>query len=350
MKKILLFALVLSVLLGIGGCGKRGNTLYVFNWSDYIDPDLIKEFERANNCKVRESTYDSNENMLTKVMSSRQAYDIVVPSGDHVSIMQRQNLLEPLDRSKLKNYGNLDPKLLAKASSFDPGNLYSVPYFWGLTGLIYNIKQVPPDVVATQSWSALGDPFFEGKQKITMLEDAREVVGAALIFAGFDPNDTSPQAMAEAEKVLLVWDKNITQYDSESFKTEVANGTTWLAQGYNGDALQRMVDHADLGFYLPVEGTSLWMDNMVIMKSSQNKELAYKFIDFLLDAANAKRNAEYTQYPTPNLAAYQLLDDEIKANLLIYPDEAYLQKCHMIQFIGERAGAIDKLFEQIRMN
>lgn len=342
--------LLLALLASLVSCGKHKQVLYIFNWSDYIDPDLIKEFEAQNNCMLKYSTYDSNENMLTKIKSSRESFDLVFPSGDHISILAKDNLLEPLDKSKLSNYANLDTDLLKKAESFDPGNQYSIPYFWGLTGLIYNKKYVPEDIIARQSWSILGDKYFSGKNKITMLDDAREVIGAALIFNGYDLNDTSDAALNAAKKSLQDWDINVTQFDSDSYKNEVPDGTTWLAQAYNGDALQQMSMNKDLGFILPKEGGSLWMDNIAMLKSSTNKELAYKFINFLLDKDNAKRNAEYTQYATPNKAAGALLDEAVKSNKLIYPNPEYLTKCYMIKALGDEVKKIDALYEAIKMN
>jgi len=196
----------------------------------------------------------------------------------------------------------------------------------------------------------ISDKFFAGKRKITMLDDDREVVGAALITNGYDVNDTSDQALAAALKTLEAWDANITQFDSESYKNEVADGTTWLAQAYNGDALQQMSQNEDLGFIFPQEGSSLWMDNMVILKSSKNKDLAYQFINFLLRPEVAQRNADYVQYPTPNAAAFKLLGEAEKGNTLIYPDPKYLQKCHMIRFLGDDVTRINDLFEKIKMN
>lgn len=352
MKKLILICLpilVISLLLA-GACAKKLPVLYIFNWSDYIDPELIKEFEAENNCRIKYSTYDSNENMLTKIKSSRESFDLVFPSGDHVNILRAAELLEPLDNGKLSNFKNLDLALLEKAQSFDEGNRYAIPYFWGLTGLMFNKRYVPEDLVSSRSWNILADKFFTDKNKVTMLDDAREVIGAALILNGYDLNDTSEAALKAAEKTLQEWDKNITQFDSDSYKNEVPDGTTWIAQAYNGDALQQMNDNPDLDFFLPVEGSSLWMDNIVMLKSSKNKELAYKFIDFLLDAENAKRNAEYTQYATPNKAASLLLHEDVKSNLLAYPPQEYLAKCYMINAIGEEVKKIDVLFEAIKLN
>ncbi|MDD2228504.1 MAG: spermidine/putrescine ABC transporter substrate-binding protein [Candidatus Cloacimonetes bacterium] len=348
--KIIKLILLALLVLTLSSCGKSKPVLYIFNWSDYIEPELLKEFEIANNCQIKYSTYDSNENMLTKIKSARESFDVVFPSGDHVSILSEAGLLEPLDRMKLSNFHNLNSGLLSKAQAFDNANQNSVPYFWGLTGLMYNKKYVPAEVVAKQSWSIVGDSFFKGKNKITMLDDAREVVGVALIHNGFDLNDTSEAALDAAKKTLAEWDINITQFDSDSYKNEVPDGTTWLAQSYNGDVLQQMAENSDLGFILPSEGSSLWMDNMVILKSSQNKELAYKFLDFLLEVNNAKRNAEYTQYATPNKAAHELLSDDMKNNALIYPSQEYLAKCYMIKALGDDIKKIDALYEAIKMN
>ncbi len=350
-QRIMLVIMLLAVLaLTLGGCSKGKETLYIFNWSDYIDPALIGEFEAAHNCRIKYSTFDSNENMLTKVKSTTQSFDLVFPSGDHVSILNELGLLEELDFDKLPNYQNLDKSLLVKAQSFDPENKYAIPYAWGLTGLMYNKEYVPYEIVASGGWNILADSFFDGKNKITMLDDAREVIGAALIYSGYSLNDTSEEAMAKAAEVLKVWDRNITQFDSDSYKNEVPDGTTWLAQAYNGDALQQMEDNDKLGFILPKEGAAMWMDNVVILKSSTSKDLAYKFIDFMLEAEIAKRNAEYTQYATPNKAALQLLGADFMENPLINPDAAYLDKCYTIEYLGEEVRRMDEIYEMIKLN
>lgn len=350
MRRIMIAAFFIALLLGIAACGQKTRTLYVFNWSDYIDPELVGEFERIHDCKVKIPTYDSNESMFAKIESTRESFDIAVPSGDHVMLLAREGYLEPVDKSKLTHYGNLDANLLEKAASFDPDNQYAIPYFWGLTGLMYNKQSVPEEVLAPQSWSILGHEHFADEMRITMLEDPREVVGAALIYSGYGVNDTSDEALKAAEEVLEIWDENVTQYDSESYKNEVADGTSWLAQAYNGDALQQIQENEDLGFFLPVEGSCLWMDSMVIMKSSQNKDLAYEFINFLLEAENARQNAEYVLYPTPNAEAAKLMDAAYTSNPIIYPSQEYLDKCQMIEFLGDDVRKINDIFEKIRLN
>lgn len=348
MKKVII---LLVGMVAILGCQKqKQKILYVFNWTDYIATEIIENFEKDYHCKVVYDTYNSNENMLTKILNTQASYDICVPSGDHVGIMKEKGLLEKIDKSKLEFYNNLNPAILTKATGFDQDNDYAVPYFWGLTGIIYNKKNYDLEKKQKISWDAFSDSDLNGKNVVTMLDDPREVIGAALIYCGYSPNDISDAALDAAQKVLLQWDKNVSQYDSDSYKNEVQDGTTWLAQAYNGDALQIMAQNPEIGFVLPQEGSIFWLDSMVILKNSENKELAYKFIDYLLKAENAAKNAEYVQYATPNLAAYNLLSSEIKNNPNIYPPKAYLKKTGIVENIGENVLKFDKIWERLLNN
>ncbi len=343
--------IVLIIILSVISCtGKKQQQLYIFNWTDYIDPVLIAEFEKANDCKIVYDTYNSNENMLTKLLTTQSAYDIVVPSGDHVSILQSQGVLEPLDKTKLKNYANIDTLILNKAQQFDEGNKYSIPYFWGTAGFIYNKKKLSDAEMKSPSWMLIADAKFAKNKAITMLDDEREVIGAALIYNGYDPNILTDDTIAKARATLLQWDKNVSQYDSDSFKNEIQDGSVWMAQAYNGDALQVMKENSDVGFTLPKEGSTLWIDFLVIPAKAENKELAYKFIDFLLEKNNAMKNTMFVQYATPNKAAYELLPPEVKNNQLIYPSPEYLQKCYLLKNIGNEVKKVDSIWQEIRNN
>lgn len=350
MKMFRMFILLLAAFLVFSCSSKKDDVLYVYNWTDYIAPELVKKFEEQNKCKIVYDTYDSNENMLTKVMHTQASYDIVFPSGDHVVIMRDKGLLEKLDKSKIPNYKNLSKSIMKKVETYDPGAEYSIPYFWGTTGLIYNKKYVPEERMENVSWNILADKAYNGKNVITMLDDARSVVGAALIYAGYGFNDMSADALAHAKTVLLEWDKNISQYDSDSYKNEIQDGTTWIAQAYNGDAQQVMNENENVGFVLPREGAELWIDSFVMLKNAEHKDLAYKFINFLLDAEVAKENAEYVEYAVPNDAAYALLDEETKTDTLTYPSQEYLEKCYILKNVGEDITELNKIWEEIRNN
>lgn len=345
--------IIILIILGliISSCStQKKQILYVFNWTDYIAPELIKQFEKENNCKIVYDTYNSNENMLTKIITSKSPYDIVVPSGDHVSIMMKKGLLEKIDKTKLKNLANLDSLILKKAEQFDPGNQYSIPYFWGTCGFIYNKNYLKDAEMQDVSWNLLADERFKDKKVITMLDDAREVLGVSLIFNGFEPNTFTDESLTKAKNTLLNWDKNISQYDSDSFKNEVQDGTIWMGQAYNGDALQVMQENQNIGFVLPKEGSTLWIDFLAIPKNSENKELAYKFIDFLMDAVIASENAKFVQYATPNKAALTILPDEIRNNKAIYPPVEYINKCFLLLNVGDEVLKVDKIWQEIRNN
>jgi spermidine/putrescine transport system substrate-binding protein len=351
MKKALTLILLLIVLVGVMSCQPRQRrVLYVFNWTDYIAPELIRKFERQYNCRVVYDTYNSNENMLTRLLTSRSAYDIIVPTGDHVAILVEKGLLEHLDQSLLTNYHNLNPDILKKALEYNLHGFYGVPYFWGTSGLIYNRRYLSDEEMENVSWNILADERFTGKNVITMLDDLREVLGAALIHNGYSPNETSRVALTKARLTLHEWDKNIAQFDSDSFKNEIQDGTIWLGQAYNGDALQVMSENDDIGFVLPIEGSTLWIDFLAIPKNSQNKDLAHQFINFLLDEKVGLINTKYVMYATPNKATYELLPEEIRHNRNIYPSAEYLERSGLIKHIGDDIIRLNEIWQEIRNN
>jgi len=347
MKRLILIILVFGLLLNLVSCVKKPK-LYLFSWTDYIAPELIRKFERDNDCKVVLDTYNSNETMHAKLLTSKSAYDIIIPSGDYISILIDDGLLEKINLSSLSNYSNLDPVILNKVEEYEFDLGYTVPYFWGTSGVIYNKKLVSEEDMTDISWDVFQNQKYANK--ITMLDDIREVIGVALIHNGFNPNDTSETALAIARESLLLWDLNVVQYDSDSFKNEVQDGTIWLGQAYNGDALQVMEENGDIAFVLPKEGSTLWIDFFAIPKNSENKELAHKYIDFLLDEKNALTNAEYVLYATPNVAAYKLLNKSMQENKNIYPVQEYLDKCFLIKNIRNEVLKLDVIWQEIRNN
>lgn len=323
--------------------------LYVFNWTEYIDPDIVKEFEEKYDCAVIEDYFDSNESMLTKIVNSTKSYDLVCPSGDHVQILLEMDLLQKLDKDQLPNWSHLNPSILNKLHSFDNAEYYAMPYFWGVTGVLYNPAFVHFEEGKLVSWKVFGNEAY--KDKLMMLDDAREVVGAALIVSGYSANDYSADALAAAEVELTAWDSNIAQYHSDAYKNDVPQGEIWIAQAYNGDALQVIREFPHLKFGLMEEGTTYWIDSFVILKNAENKEMAHKFLNFLMEPEIAARNAEWVEYPTPNLTAFaNFVDEETKNNELIYITDEYLAQCHPIKYLGAKVLGIASLYESICLN
>ncbi len=325
------------------------NKLYVFNWTEYIDPEIVSEFEEKFNCNVIEDYFDSNESMLTKVASASKSYDLVCPSGDHVQILLEMDLIEKLDKSKLPNWKHLNPSILEKLNLFDNAGTYAMPYFWGVTGILYNPNLVSLEEDDKASWTLFEDSQYQNK--LMMLDDAREVVGAALIASGYSANDYSEEALKKAEEKLIIWDSNISQYHSDAYKNDVPQEEVWIAQAYNGDALQVIREFPNLKFALMQEGGTYWIDSFVMLKNAENKDLAYKFLNYLMDPEIAARNAEWVEYATPNLTAYNnFVDEESKNNHLIYIPEEYLNKCYPIKYLGENVTNISSLYEKICLN
>ncbi|MCL1827678.1 MAG: spermidine/putrescine ABC transporter substrate-binding protein, partial [Candidatus Cloacimonetes bacterium] len=229
MKKTSTIITIIIMLFCILSCqSKPKQILYIFNWTDYIAPELVKKFERQYHCRIKYDTYNSNESMLSKMTTTNVAYDIIVPSGDHLSILIEKDLVDKIDKSQLSNYHNLKPLILQKMHEDDNSDNYGVPYFWGTGGIVFNTQYISEKEMQGISWDIFGDEKFAGKGVITLLEDIREVVGVALITNGFDPNDTSDEAIKIARETLLKWSPNIAQFDSDSFKNEVQDGTIWL--------------------------------------------------------------------------------------------------------------------------
>jgi len=302
--------------------------LRIYNWVDYVDPELIQEFEKENKCRVVYDVFNNNEEMLENLKKNETQYDIVFPSGDHIPILVREKLIKPIDFKKLKHYVNMNELILQKANLYDMENKYSIPYFWGITGIIYNRKFLSDDEMTNVSWRIFSDKRFDGKKCFTMLDDLRDVIGVALILNGYGPNFLNEESAEKVKTIVQEWDKNVREYNSYHFEHLMRSEEIWLAQSYNGDAQQVINRNKTFAFALPKEGSTLWIDFMVLTKNVKNEALAYQFIDFLLEKENARRNAEYTCYATPNKQAFILLPDNIRKNEVIYPPESYLEKCY----------------------
>ena len=343
---IVAFLIALVCLLSCQSRSKE--VLYLFNWTDYIEQSLIKRFERENNCRVVLDTYNSNETMHAKLLTSKSAFDIIIPSGDYIALLLEDDLLDELDFSLLPNMRNLNPDILNKIKEYEFKGGYTVPYFWGTSGIIYNRKYISDAEMADISWDIFSESKYENK--FTLLDDIREVIGAALIANGYQPNEFTATSLATARQTLLRWDKNVLQYDSDSFKNEIQDGTIWLGHAYNGDALQVMEENDEVGFVLPREGSTLWIDFFAIPRNAESKELAHKFINFFLEENNALKNAEYVQYATPNLAAYDKLDEVTRSNENIYPTDEYLNRSYLLKHIRDEILKLDIIWQEIRNN
>jgi spermidine/putrescine transport system substrate-binding protein len=335
-----LFAL--ATLLLVTGCGGKKERLFLYNWSDYIDPQLIREFEKEFGVRVVLDTYDSNETMYAKVRAGGGGYDLIVPTSYMAKIMWEQGMLREIDHSKLSNLGNLDRELI-EALSLDPEMRYTIPYMIGHAGVAYRDDRV---TVEDESWAIFGDTRYAGR--MIMLDDMREVVGAALKFLGYSLNTINPAELEEALEVLLTWRPNIVKFDSEQYKGGLASGEFWVAHGYGGDVMQVMEEAANVSFFLPKEGFALGIDDIVIPVDARNPDLAYKFIDFLLRPDVAARNIEAVYFLAPNKAAYPLVDEDIRADPMVFITPEKLAVAEVIEDLGENNRLYISIWDRLR--
>ena len=298
-----------------------GGELHIYTWSDYIAPEVISGFEKGLGVKVVVDTFDSNEAMYAKLKAGGTGYDIMMPSSYQIGQMAKDGMIEKLDHSKCPNViRNFDGSYASQV--VDPTFAYSAPYSVTYTGFMYMTNKIP-EGVDVASWSILGNPALKGR--ITLLDDIREVIGAGLMSLGHSVNSTNPKEIDEAVAQVLKWRGNIRKFDSESYKTEVPGGATWLGHGYSTDVTQVIVGdeeagaspRGDIGFALPKEGFTIAFDEMVVAKDAKRKDLAYAFINYIYDGEVAKVNMEYICGPNPVKPGIDALDPEYRRIIII---------------------------------
>ncbi|MCL6587970.1 MAG: ABC transporter substrate-binding protein [Anoxybacillus sp.] len=321
------------------------NTLIVYNWGDYIDPELITMFEKQTGLKVIYQTFDSNEAMMAKIAQGGTTFDVAVPSEYAISKMKEEGLLLPLDHRKLPNLKYIDPRFLNL--SFDPNNRYSVPYFWGTVGIVYNREMLGGKKIT--SWNDLWDKNL--RNQILLVDGAREVMGMALNSLHYSLNDTNKAHLEEAKRKLDALTPNVKAIVGDEIKMLIANEEAAIGVVWSGDAAEMIAENDKLDYVVPKEGSNLWFDNMVIPKTAKNIEGAHQFINFMLDPKHAAQNAEYVGYATPNKQALQYLPKEITEDKRFYPDFDKIGHLEVYENLGKRMLAYyNELFLEFKMH
>ncbi|MDY0322654.1 MAG: ABC transporter substrate-binding protein [Candidatus Carbobacillus sp.] len=321
------------------------DAIIVYNWGDYIDPDLISKFEEETGIRVIYQTFDSNEAMLAKIAQGGTPYDVAVPSEYAVSRMIAEDLLIPLDMKAIPNLKHIDPRFLNQ--SFDPHNRYSVPYFWGTVGIVYN-KDVLGEGAITR-WEDLWDASY--RNSILLVDGAREIMGMALNSLGYSLNDTEVEHLLEAKAKLDELTPNVRAIVGDEIKFLLETDEATIGVVWSGDAAEIMSENEAFDYVIPEEGTNLWFDNFVIPKTARNVAGAHAFINFMLDAENAAMNAEYVGYATPNLAAHTYLPEYVTNDRRFYPDEVTQAKLEVYRDLGKvMLGRYNELFLEFKMH
>lgn len=318
-----------------------GQTLRVFNWSDYIDPALIDEFERRTGAHVQYDNYSTESELETKLLTGGVGYDVVFPSDHGMILLTRKDMLLPLDKSKLPNLANLDPLLLDPP--YDPGNRFSVPYFWGTLAVGVRTDKIQEPV---EGFAVLFDERYKGR--ITMLDDAENVVAGVMLHLGHPLNSTDAAHLREVKQALALQKPLVQSYTSDAYKEKLIKGEAWAVLGWSGDILQAARENPHVKAIVPSSGTMVWTDNMVIPQGARNVALAHAFINFLLEAEIAAGNANHVRYASPNAAARPFLSAELLENPAVYPPPEVLEKCDRLRDRGAEIVKIEKIWREVR--
>ncbi|MBW4547564.1 MAG: spermidine/putrescine ABC transporter substrate-binding protein [Symplocastrum torsivum CPER-KK1] len=356
-KRLLLFLSLffLAVLLPLGCSGNRpnvsetgsenaNNVLNVYNWTTYIAEDAITEFEKKFGAKVKYDTFESNDALYAKLKPGNPGYDVVFPSDYMVTTMRAEGLLEELNLDNIPNIKNVDSKFMNPP--YDPGNKYSLPYQWGTMGIGYNIKATKGEI---NSWGQLFEPKFKGR--VALQDEMRVTLGGILMYLGYDPNTTNQDELNKARDFLIKNKDAIASFAPDTGQALLDQGEVDLTLEYSGDIFQLMKENKDIRYAIPKEGTIVWTDTMAIPKGAPNKELAEKFINFILEPEIGSKISNFIQYGTPNKAAIDkgLIEKKDFENSSIYPKQEVFSKLKYIQDIGEVTQFYDEAWTEVKV-
>ncbi|WP_432626943.1 ABC transporter substrate-binding protein [Brotaphodocola sp.] len=338
------------------GNGSGSNELYVYNWGEYIDEDVIDQFEEETGIKVIYDMFETNEEMYPVIEAGGVNYDVVCPSDYMIQKMRENDLLAEINFDNVPNLKEIDPTYLEMSKSFDPENKYSVPYTWGTVGILYNTKMIEElGMDAPTKWSNLWDERLSGE--ILMQDSVRDAFMVALKKDGYSMNSENEDELQQAKQDLIDQKPLVQAYVIDQVRDKMIGGEAAVGVVYSGEMLYIQNEVKDLGldyaleYVIPEEGTNLWIDSWVIPKNAKNKENAEKWIDFLCRPEIAKQNFDYITYSTPNKGAFDLLDEEIQNNKAVFPDIDSLKDSEVYEYLGDETDSIyNELWKEVKSN
>lgn len=310
-------------LLGLAACGGSGpaaanGAVNVYNWGEYMDQSVLDDFTAQTGIKVNYQTYDSNEALYGKLAGGATGYDVIIPSDYMIGQMIEEDMLEPLNFDNIPNFKDVAPDL--KNPDYDPQNLYSVPYMFGILGVIYNTTMVDAGE-DLETWNVLWNEKYAGD--ILMFDNPRDTIGIALKKLGYSYNTTDPDQVREAVDQLIAQRPLVQAYVMDDIFEKLEGGNAAIGVYYYGDYLTMKENNPDLAFALPREGTNRYVDAMCIPKGAENKENAEAFINFMCSTDAGLRNCEATWYSSPLLSVREELDPAVVEDPFAYPDETF---------------------------
>lgn len=321
------------------------NQVVVYNWGEYMDPEVITMFEEETGIKVVYEEFETNEIMYPKILSGAIAYDVVCPSDYMIQRMLENDLLAEINFDHIPNISNIGTTYLEKSREFDPENKYSVPYCWGTVGILYNKTMVEEPI---DSWSVLWDERY--KDNILMQDSVRDAFGVTLKYLGYSLNSTDLDELTEATNLLIRQKPLVQAYVIDQVRDKMIGNEAAIGVIYSGEAIYTQMENPNLEYVIPKEGSNIWIDSWVIPKNARHKENAEAFINFLCRPDIALKNFEYITYSTPNTEARKLIEDEaIRNSPIAFPKDSQLENCETFQFLGDDADAVyNELWNKVK--
>ena len=333
----------------------------VYNWSDYIDPQVLSDFTKETGIRVQYDTFDANETLETKLLAGRSGYDVVVPTAYFLERQIKAGVFQKLDKAKLPHLADAWPEVMHRLAAYDPGNQYAVNYMWGTTGIGYNVKAVEQRLGAgarIDSWDVVFKPELLAKFKdcgVHVLDSADDIMPAALQYLGLDPNSVKPADLEKATALLLKIRPYVRKFHSSEYLNALASGEICLVVGWSGDIKQsqKRAEEAKqgvaIGYAIPKEGAQMWFDNLAIPKDASHMAEAYAFIDYLLRPDVAAKNSNMVSYANGNIASQKFVDKAVLDDKGVYPDAATMAKLYTVNARDQRAQrAINRLWTKVK--
>jgi len=347
--------IALLLALAAPGAPAQSNELHLFNWNDYIAPETVERFQQACKCKVVQTFYSDNEELVAKLAAGAKGYDVLVPTSNYVAGMAKAGWIQPLDHAKLPNLKNVMPQY--RGGAYDPGNKYSAPYAMSITLIGYNEAKIKELGVPVESWAAVFDPKIVSKlnKRVTVLDSQAEVFAAALKYLGYSANDRDPKHWEEAKQVILKAKPYWAAFNASSYIKELASGNIWLVHGYSNDIFQadKGAQEAKQKFRirhsLPKEGAVLALDVMVVAKGAPHPGLAHQFINFMLEGRNSADLTNMIGSGNPNQAALQYIKPEIRSNKAVFADQQSVKTLEQLKDLtAKQRQLLNRMWTEIK--
>ncbi len=336
------YVLAITIVSPAATQAQKERIVNVYNWSDYVDPAVIEAFSRETGIKVRYDTFDSNDTLETKLLAGKSGYDVVVPTAYFLERQIKAGVFQKLDKSKLPNLANVWPEIARRLASYDPGNQYAVNYMWGTVGIGYNVKKAR-EILGPEGkidgWDLVFKPENLAKFKdcgVHMLDSSDDVMPAALVYLGLNPNSTDPKELERAADLLTKVRPAVRKFHSSEYLNALASGEICFVVGWSGDIKQAQKRAAEakngveIGYAIPQEGAQMFFDNLAIPKDSRNVAEAHEFINYLLRAEVAAKNSNFVAYANGNLASQKFIDKAVIEDRGVYPDETTMSRLYTI--------------------